>query len=241
MDNSWFIQLNGLSLLVDPWLEGTEVDYFGWFNTQWHRTPPLSYEQIPKYDLVLITQIYPDHFHQKTLLKLNPKQIIAPAALQKRLQKILPHAQIISLDNRHPATEIEGVKISLMPRTSVVGPVFNSYLLNNEVESVVVAPHGYNGNESSIKNVKLLITPFNRYRLPFFLGGTLSPGVEGLKRLMHTFNPKHVVCTHDEDKHATGLVSKLAKIKRISAQELAKDELFKKQILEINDYQPMMI
>jgi hypothetical protein len=236
MDNSWFIQLNGLSLLVDPWLEGTEVDYFGWFNTQWHRTPPLSYQQIPKYDLVLITQIYPDHFHQKTLLQLNPKQIIAPSALKKQLQKLLPQAQIISFDNRHPVTEIEGVIIRLMPRTSVIGPVFNAYLLNDGVDKVLVAPHGYNGTSGNVDNLKLLITPFNRYRLPFFLGGTLAPGIKGLKELTQTFNPKHIVCTHDEDKHATGLVSKLAKITRISHAQLKKDELLKNRVLEINDY-----
>ena len=34
MDNSWFLDLGGCRLLIDPWLEGQEVDYFPWFNTQ---------------------------------------------------------------------------------------------------------------------------------------------------------------------------------------------------------------
>ena len=36
MDNSWYLGFEGLRLLVDPWLEGTEIDFFPWFNTQWH-------------------------------------------------------------------------------------------------------------------------------------------------------------------------------------------------------------
>jgi hypothetical protein len=33
MDNSWYLELSRLRLLIDPWLEGTEVDFFPWFNT----------------------------------------------------------------------------------------------------------------------------------------------------------------------------------------------------------------
>ena len=43
MDNTWLLEMEGLRILVDPWLEGEEIDYFSWFNTQWHRTKPISY------------------------------------------------------------------------------------------------------------------------------------------------------------------------------------------------------
>ena len=85
MDNSLFLEISGWKVLIDPWLEGTEVDFFGWFNTQWHRTPPLPYEQIPAFDTVLITQKYPDHFHAETLKKLNPGHIIAPGSLKENI------------------------------------------------------------------------------------------------------------------------------------------------------------
>ena len=73
MDNSWSISLGGQRLLIDPWLHGVEVDYFAWFNKQWHRTPPIAYEDVQDFDAVLITQKYPDHFHPETLLRLKPK------------------------------------------------------------------------------------------------------------------------------------------------------------------------
>ncbi len=86
MDNSFFIEMSGWKILIDPWLEGTEVDYFEWFNMQWHRTPPLPYSDIPDFDTVLITQKYPDHFHIKTLKKLAPKHIIGPKSLENKLK-----------------------------------------------------------------------------------------------------------------------------------------------------------
>jgi L-ascorbate metabolism protein UlaG (beta-lactamase superfamily) len=41
MDNSWRLEFGGKSVLIDPWLMGVEVDYFSWFNTQWHKTAPV--------------------------------------------------------------------------------------------------------------------------------------------------------------------------------------------------------
>lgn len=242
MDNSWFIQLNELKLLVDPWLEGTEVDYFKWFNTQWHRTSPISYEQLPVYNTVLITQIYPDHFHEQTLLKLNPSRVVAPKSLYKRLKLLLPNAEIIKLCNAQPEVVLNQVKIQLLPQPKGIGPVFMAYLISGSNESALVAPHGYKGNyesKSVDSKIDLILTPFNRYTLPFYLGGTLAPGIAGLRRLTKKYNPKYLVSTHDEDKHATGLVSKLARVVNVSSSELNSDEMFKNKILEVNHYKPV--
>ena len=29
MDTSWLIELSGTTIVVDPWLEGVEIDFFG--------------------------------------------------------------------------------------------------------------------------------------------------------------------------------------------------------------------
>ena len=70
LDTSLFLEIGGWRVVIDPWLEGTEVDFFSWFNTQWHRTSPIPFHEIPEFDTVLITQKYPDHFHLQTLKKL---------------------------------------------------------------------------------------------------------------------------------------------------------------------------
>ena len=114
MDNSFILEIGDWKILVDPWLEGTEVDYFGWFNTQWHRTPPMPIEQVPDYDTVLITQKYPDHFNSETLRKLRPDHIIAPKSLNKKLGKILPGSKIDALDSKNNLLNTHGCNLAVI-------------------------------------------------------------------------------------------------------------------------------
>ncbi len=244
MDNSWFIELNGLKILVDPWLEGKEIDFFPWFNTQWHRTAPISYEEVPEYDYVLITQKYPDHFHKQTLKKLQPKKIIAPASIEKALKKLLPESEIISLGKNQTCFSENNVSVRWYPTSRKLDPIYDAFMLSDEEESIFLATHGYFISKEEVKiekPLKLVISPFNDFQLPFYLGGTISPGLAGLKHLTEKLSPKYIISTHDEDKHAEGLVIKMAKVKRISKSDLEQHPIFKDKILEINHYQPVNI
>lgn len=243
MDNSFFVEIGGWKLLIDPWLEGTEVDFFGWFNTQWHRTAPLSYEKVPSFDTVLITQKYPDHFHKKTLQKLNPKQVIAPKSLKNKLKKLLPVATLILLDSEKNEAKVNNVNIHFLPTKRKIDPIYDAFILDDGQESIFIATHGFQTSAEnletlkSVSNCKLLITPFNRYELPVLLGGIVSPGIEGVKHLCEILQPNNVIATHDEDKHAKGLVSKFAKITRPSSTEsLLEIPWLKKRYQEINHY-----
>ena len=244
MDNSWYLEMEGLKLLIDPWLEGTEIDFFPWFNTQWHRTKPIDYSNLPAFDAVLITQKYPDHFHKETLLKINPSLLIVPQSIEKSVQKLLPKAEVIVLNKKNQVFEKNGVKISFYPTSRKIDPIYDAFLISDGQDAVFVASHGYFLPDSArLENtkVKLLICPFNEFQLPFYLGGTISPGLKGLLHLNERLNPSQIVATHDEDKHAKGIVIKTAKITRNSAVELRKMEQFKDKILEINDYHPINI
>ena len=94
MDNSWMLEFSGLKILIDPWLQGKEIDFFPWFNTQWHRTKPVPPGEVGQFDLVIITQKYPDHFHPETLKILNPAHILCPASIQDELKNILQRAKL---------------------------------------------------------------------------------------------------------------------------------------------------
>lgn len=244
MDNTWFIQMDRLRLLIDPWLEGEEVDYFRWFNTQWHRTTPLAYNRLPEYDYVLITQKYPDHYHQKTLLKLQPKKVIAPASIEHSLRKLLPGTEVIAMSQELNSLELNGVKIRWYPTSRKIDPIYDAFMIQDSCEAVFLATHGYFIGKEEIrgeKPVKLLISPFNHFQLPFFLGGTVSPGIEGLIHLTEKLSPQYIVSTHDEDKHAKGLVIRMAKVRRVLASDLSKHEIFNNRILEINHYEPVQL
>ena len=248
MDNSWFIQFNDWKILVDPWLEGTEVDFFSWFNTQWHRTTPIAFDQVPDYDTVLITQKYPDHFHEKTIKKLKPKHIIAPSSLHKKLITLFPEATIISLDKNNTKTGLKGVELTFLPTKRKIDPIYDAFILDDGKDSIFLATHGFqldNDYKTILQNIsscKLLLTPFNLYKLPFFLGGVVSPGLNGVQHLCEVLQPKKVIATHDEDKHAKGLVSKFAKIIRPESKDsLLTFPWLSNRYLEINHYEPTII
>ena len=248
LDNSFLLEIGSLKLLIDPWLEGVEVDYFSWFNTQWHRTKPLSYNQLASYDTVLITQKYPDHFHSETLQRLSPKRIIAPRSIEKKLKILLPETSIIPLDPKNNQITENNVCVTFLPTKRKIDPIYDAFLLDDGKESVFVAPHGFQLNAKDIDLIKkaspcqLLITPFNYYKLPFFLGGVVSPGLEGVKHLCDVIEPKRVIAAHDEDKHAKGLVSKFAKVIRPSSGEsLRKLSWLANRYQEINDYNRIKI
>ncbi len=243
MDTSLFLELGGWKVLIDPWLEGTEVDFFGWFNTQWHRTAPMAFDDLPEFDAVLITQKYPDHFHLQTLKKLSPSHIIAPKSLEKKIRKNLPEASLVVLDADHSKAEIGEVRLTFLPTRRKVDPIYDAFLLDDGKASVFLAPHGYQFDDQSRSLVEqaspcgLLVTPFNAYELPFFLGGTVSPGLDGVEHLCEVLQPKKVMAVHDEDKHAKGLVPKLAKITRpSSAKALRELPWLGDRYLELNNY-----
>jgi len=236
MDNTWWMEVDGLRILVDPWLVGAEVDYFPWFNKQWHRTKPLDWREVPAYDLVIITQKYPDHYHPETLRLLQPKRLVVPPSIARKVKDLLPEADVITLGESNPTHVENGVTIRWLHTSRKIDPIYEAVLVKGPADSVLIAPHGQPDHPGLPDKISLLISPFNHYRLPFFLGGTVAPGLDGLRRLTARVNPDHIVATHDEDKFATGLVSRLARVTRVGRNDLkAHPDLYSK-CLDLEDY-----
>ncbi len=248
MDNSWHIKFAGLSFLIDPWLKGVEVDFFSWFNTQWHRTKPVTIDQIPPYDIIIITQKYPDHFHPETLTSLDIKKIVVPASIEQKVKQLLPDATVWTLNQSVSKVLNDTVRLHYLPSQRKIDPIYDAVVLEDGAESLLLATHGYTDSEEWTKYidklppVKLAFTPFNNYKLPFFLGGTVSPGMQAVRELIDRLKPEHIIATHDEDKHATGIVNRMAKITFApSTEELLKDSDFANRLITINNYHSLTI
>ncbi len=248
MDNSWFININGTRILIDPWLLGAEVDFFPWFNKQWHRTPPIDLEQVPTFDWVLITQKYPDHFHPETLNQLPIKRMVVPKSIEKKAKKVLPQVEIINFNNGLPMLFGSSVNLHFLPSKRRIDPIYDALILEDGEHSVFIASHGFSLDELQKEWVKtlppfeLLIAPFNLFELPKILGGTVSPGIESVKKLRQETQSKKVVATHDEDKHAEGIVIKLAKVtKAPNPKELQQAHLLGDHFLHVDHYDLMVL
>lgn len=99
----------------------------------------------------------------------------------------------------------------------MIDPIYNGIVIRYEEQVVVYFPHGFTLSANQLKALQsyktlLLITSFSSFRLPVFLGGTSNPGAANALSLVEALNPRRVVHTHDENKHAKGLVTKLAKV-----------------------------
>jgi L-ascorbate metabolism protein UlaG (beta-lactamase superfamily) len=248
LDNSWLLTFDGTSILIDPWLVGEETDYFRWFNTQWHRTKPVDPKDVPDYDFVLITQKYPDHFHKATLRILEPGKVIVPKSVEKACRKLLPNAEVINFNQGLKPIPGTTVNLHFLPTSRRLDPIYDALLLENKQKSVFLASHGFTLSDKQQAMVKklppvdLLITPFNLYKLPSFLGGIVSPGLERVQALVECLDPKAVVATHDEDKFARGLVSRFARIKRAPhPKELMRKEFLANRYIHIDHYEQVDI
>ena len=99
----------------------------------------------------------------------------------------------------------------------MLDPIYNGIVIRHKDEVVVYFPHGFTLSTNQMKALQayktlLLITSFSSFKLPVFLGGISNPGAANALSLVEALNPRKVVHTHDENKHAKGLVTKLAKV-----------------------------
>lgn len=247
MDNSWLLEMDNQKLLIDPWLVGEEVDYFRWFNRQWHRYPPIAIDELPDYDAVIITQQYPDHFHAETLALLKPDVVIAPRSIQQKLEKTLPDANVTYMNRNNPFIRLGGLEIHWFESTKPLGPAFNAVAVSNGKETVLLATHGFAFNDAQLDllrklpKLELLFTPINEYRLPFFLGGSIAPGLKGLENMVKITGAVKFVSTHDEEKHASGIVPLLAKIGFKTKDKIRNIPFLAERFLDVEGYGKMEI
>lgn len=218
MDSSWWMDMDGVSFIIDPWLVGSEIDGFSWLNEQWHTTDPVEIKNIPDFQFILITQYYSDHCHPKTLKEIDDTiPIIATAGAYKRIKKELPQKDLILIKDNETIS-FKGIKITSLRPNKKMDPIYYSVIISKETDhSFFYSPHGFELTEKQ-KDIAaqyqydLLMTTFSDFRIPKIMGGHVNPGIENVEYLNQLLQPKKILNTHDENKKGRGLVLKLAKV-----------------------------
>ena len=213
-DSSWLIQLGSFRFVLDPWLVGPQIDGVAWFSKQWHAKPCTSFSEIGNIDGIVISHPFTDHCHKETLLNFPTSTPVwaAPSAA-KTIRSWNYFHTVYSIGFQKPVKN-GSVQMAFYPSQGLIDPVHDALLFTNldSGEIIFYAPHGFKPSPklSLPTNVTLLITTTIQYNLPFWLGGTVNLGQKAAKVLVEKVKPKHLVYTHNEHKHAEGLVSKLA-------------------------------
>src|SRR5260370_29427944 len=103
---SMLIEAGGKTIYVDPWSQG-------------------NFDGLPKADLILITDIHPDHLDQKAIdqVKRDGTEFIAPAAVAKTVTqaKVLANGESTNCDK----WKIEEVPMYNLKRGSSEGKVYH--------------------------------------------------------------------------------------------------------------------
>lgn len=219
MDNTWWISWQGTSLLFDPWLFGTEIDGGRWLNEQWHRTPPVPLSDLPPYDAIVVTQSYNDHCHLDTLRALREETpIFATPKPFRKIQKAFParHTRLIADQTALERTRCQQLQLYTLVPNRRLDPIYYALAIAHGEEALLLAPHGFEFSETQLSflkqfRIRLLGTTFSTVQLPGFMGGRVNPGLNNAKKLIQQLQPDYVVNTHDEQKHARGIVMRIAK------------------------------
>jgi hypothetical protein len=245
-DTSWLIIFDEFKILLDPWLFGSQTDFFRYFSTQEHSVPP-SIQNIDRdldmqINAIIISHEFSDHCHEQTLRSFSATiPVFATNNASKRIRRwnYFQHVFDIPLLDDRP----ENFTLSMlsrqqpqlnMPNTinvgyipekgfmalpSLHGATCISFLVNNQQwHSLLYIPHGCKQNsicdwldQQSNVNVSILLQGFNRVYNPIWLGGLLNYGCNEAAKLAVAVKARYWIPTHDEDKVASGLVSKFLK------------------------------
>ncbi len=204
-DSSWWWELAGIKLLVDPWFTESQVDLAPWFSRQYHLAAQPLIEELNHPDFLFISNTFTDHCNKETLLQFDPRiPLIGSEKVLRKIRRWGHFSQLLTLE--HAPFSIErcasGKWLDL---------VHDVYLFSTNEGKVLYAPHG-----SQLKappKTDVLITTTAQYALPFWLGGTVNLGLEHALSLKQRSEAKVLLTTHDEAKRGEGVVERLARKK----------------------------
>jgi L-ascorbate metabolism protein UlaG (beta-lactamase superfamily) len=216
LDATWHLDVDGVGVLFDPWLVGSEVDVGPWFHEAWHTGPVVAPDAIPASSLVVVSQSWTDHDHPPTRAALAR----LPTAGVPGVRNAIP----IPLWGESPLQH-QGLKIWRLSKPWWRPPAYHAVVvITPDHRAVVHAPHGLPAPEARKlraeleamgASVALLAISRVAYLLPPWLGGAVNPGAQAAHAAVEALRPAFVLPVHDEDKREVGLVARSAR--RIAA------------------------
>ncbi len=205
--NGWLIELDKTRILIDPWLNGDLTFPPG----DWLIKGELGKEvKIPRgIDFLLLTQGQPDHAHPATLEKINKGiPVIATQAASNVARKI----GFTEINTLKPGEAFKKNNINIQATSGASVPnIENGYIIESDLDSIYIEPHGFLDKKIKARNIDLIITPVIDFSLP--LAGKFIKGKTVLPQLLKLFNPKTVLAsTTGGDITFTGIINNLIKV-----------------------------
>jgi len=205
--NGWLIELDGIRILIDPWLNGELKFPPG----DWLIKGKLSKEiEVPEdINFLLLTQGQPDHSHPPTLQKINKSITVIASESASRVVNSIGFKKINTLK---PGETFTYNNLNIKATSGAPVPnIENGYIIDHNLDSIYIEPHGFLDKEINSRHIDLVLTPVIDFSLP--IAGKIIKGNTILPELLKLFNPSTVLAsTTGGDIHFSGIINKLIKI-----------------------------
>ncbi len=195
--NSWLIELDGQTILLDPWLVGSLV--FGKANWLFEGKKRCSYALPDRLDAILLSQGLEDHAHPPTLETLDRAIPVIASPHAAKVARALGYDRVTALPHGESTSLGDRVMVQAVPGAPV-GPtlVENGYLLRglHSGVSLYYEPHGYHAPTlDALAPVDVAIVPVLNLKLPLL--GAIIKGMTGTLDLAKRLQLQVIVPTAD--------------------------------------------
>ena len=192
--NSWLIEIDGMRILLDPWLVGKLT----FSNQNWlFEGSKKNLQPIPEnIDLILLSQGLEDHAHPPTLKELGRQIPVVASPNAAKVVRELGYETVNVLEHnqRHHVGQVE---IKAVPG-SPIGPtlVENGYIITGleSGKSIYYEPHGYHSKSlQESAPIDVIITPIINLKLPLL--GAVIKGKNSALDVCKQLNPQVILST----------------------------------------------
>ena len=205
--NGWLVEFDNIKILIDPWLNGSLTFPPG----DWLIRGDLNKEiEVPnRIDYLLLTQGQPDHSHPPTLEKIN-KSI--PVIASKSASRIVSELGFIKVNTLKPGETFTHNNLKIKATSGAAVPnIENGYILDHNLDSVYIEPHGFLDKKLKARHIDLVITPVIDFSIP--IAGKFIKGKTVLPELLELFTPSTVLAsTTGGDIKFSGIINNLIKV-----------------------------
>ena len=187
--NGWLIEFDQIKILIDPWLSGDLRFPPG----DWLIKGELAREvDTPKeINILLLTQGQPDHTHPPTLEKIHRNiQVVASEAASKVIKKM----GFNKVNTLKPGDNFKYENLNIQATSGASVPnLENGYIIENNLDSIYLEPHGFLDKKIKPRSIDIVITPVIDFALP--IAGKFIKGKTVLPELLKLFNPSTVLAS----------------------------------------------
>ena len=205
--NGWLLEFEKIRILIDPWLNGDLTFLPG----DWLIKGELYNKISPPSDIdyLLLTQGQPDHTHPPTLANIN-KNI--PVVASEAASKVVNRIGFNTVNTLKPGETFRYRNLKIQATSGAPVPnIENGYIIENDLDSVYIEPHGFLDKQIKARKIDIMITPVIDFSLPFT--GKFIKGKTVLPELLKLFNPSTVLAsTTGGDIKFTGILNDLINV-----------------------------